>query len=248
MRKGVFALNDKLNKKYGEGLPKKALESWKSRWAPVVEETKATNYAELLNAFFAIHDPAKPKADIEFLVSYATRHGLDPVNEQLRVNFGVGLEDVSARVTSGASTTPPLAVAVASLGEKALTPMDPLTSRGRKEDLELQLKQFYARFDPTKLQPANREAFNKIVDYGLTRGLRKLNQALREKYSDDLDTMRRNTVRASVREFLAANDPGGVSGTTEEEAVEFAMENGMKVLDEKLKMEYGVGVAGGGTW
>jgi hypothetical protein len=53
-----------------------------------------------------VHDPAKPKGDITFLAGYATRHGLDPVNEQLRTNFGVGLEDVEHQVTvvAGPST------------------------------------------------------------------------------------------------------------------------------------------------
>lgn len=233
MQKGVFALNEKLTKKYGEALPKKALESWKSRWAPVVEETKSATYGELLTAFFQIHDPAKPKADIEFLANYATRHGLEPVNEQLRLNFGVGLEDVEniASVVPGPSS---LKNALASVGKMTV---DPSSSVARRDQLSAQLKDFYAKHDPTKLQPANKEGFDKIVEYGMNKGLRKLNGALRDKYNEDLDSARRDTIRQSVRDFLSTNDPTAVGQT--EIDVNFALENGLAALDQKFKNEYG---------
>jgi hypothetical protein len=244
MSKGVFALNQKLSSKYGESLPKKALESWKSRWAPVVEETRSANYGELLQAFFSIHDPAKPRADIDFLTAYATRHGLDPVNEQLRINFGVGLEDVQTRVISGAGVPAALKAALTSVGK--IPEAAPSSSMSRREDLVQQLRAFYDKYEPSRNTPAEEAQFNKIVDYGLTRGLRKLNQALREKYHDDLDTMRRATIRQSVKEFLNANDPGAAGNmTAEEEVVNFALDNGLGALDWKLKQEYGVGVHGG---
>lgn len=238
--KGVFALNEKLSSKYGESLPKKALESWKSRWAPVVEETKSANYGELLQAFFSIHDPAKPRGDIDFLVAYATRHGLDPVNDQLRMNFGVGLEDVQTRVISGAGVPPALKAALTSVGK--LDP-PPASSVNRRDDLVNQLRAFYAKYEPSRNTPAEAAQFNKVVEYGLSRGLRKLNQALRDKYKDDLDTMRRATIRQSVKDFLVANDPNAANNEAQQEdVVNFAIDNGMGALDWKFKQEYGVGV------
>jgi len=243
IQKGVFALNEKLSKKYGEALPKKALESWKSRWAPVVEESKSANYGELLIAFFAIHDPAKPKSDIEFLASYATRHGIEPVNDQLRMNFGVGLEDVEARIAHvpGPSS---LKNALASVGK---IPNDPNNSVARRDQLVAQLSDFYARHDATKLLPANKEAFVKIVEYGLSKGIRKLNQALRDKYGEDLDSSRRETIRQSVRDFLTSNDPSAPQSEAEAD-VNFALENGLGALDHKFRSEYGASLSEGTTW
>jgi len=199
-----------------------------------VEETKSANYGELLTAFFQIHDPAKPKSDIEFLANYAMRHGIEPVNEQLRLNFGVGLEDVEARIAHvpGPSS---LKTALASVGK---IPNDPNSSVARRDQLVAQLSDFYSKHDPSKLNPANKEAFDKIVEYGVSKGLRKLNAALREKYNDDLDSARRETIRQSVRDFLSANDP--MAAQTETEAdVNFALENGLGALDHKFRTEYG---------
>jgi hypothetical protein len=207
-----------------------------------VEESKSQNYGELLTAFFAIHDPAKPKADIEFLAAYATRHGIDPVNEQLRMNFGVGLEDVEARIAHvpGPSS---LKTALASVGQ--MSP-DPLGSVQRRDQLRQQLAAFYARHDPSKLQPENREAFDKIIEYGMAKGLKKLNQALQDKYKDDLDSARRETIRQSVRDYLTVNDPHANPAETEDD-VRFALENGMGALEVKLISEYGAPLSGVGT-
>jgi hypothetical protein len=221
-------------------LIQKALESWKSRWAPVVEESKSANYGELLTAFFQIHDPAKPKADIEFLANYATRHGIEPVNEQLRMNFGVGLEDVE-RSLSNVPGPSSLKTALASVGK---IPPDQTNSVARREQLTMQLRDFYGKHDPSKLSPASKEAFEKIVEYGVTKGVRRLNAALREKYQEDLDSARRDTIRQSVREFLSANDPNAVASETEAD-VQFALENGLAVLDHKFKNEYGASLTTG---
>lgn len=208
-----------------------------------MEETKSANYGELLTAFFAIHDPAKPKADIEFLATYATRHGIEPVNEQLRMNFGVGLEDVEARIAHvpGPSS---LKSALASVGKLA---GDPSGSIARRDQLSRQLADFYSKHDPSKIQPGGKEAFDKIVEYGLTKGLKKLNQALRDKYGDDLDTARRETIRQSVRDFLTANDPHAPISEAEAD-VQFALDNGIGLLDHKLRTEYGASLTAGTTW
>lgn len=235
--KGVFALNERLLKKYGEALPKKALESWKSRWAPVVEENKSVNYEELLMAFFSIHDSNKPKSDIQFLANYAIKHGLDPVNEQLRANFGVGLEDVESQVTVVAGPSSMKAVQV------KLAQPDPVQTTVRKQELVQQLTRFYQKYDTTKL--TDQAAFDKIVDYGMNRGLKKLNQALKDKYHDDLDAIRRETIRQSVRAFAASQTQAGID---EEEEISFAMENGLKLLDHKLTVEYGANTSTGRTW
>lgn len=148
------------------------------------------------------------------------------------MNFGVGLEDVESRVSvvPGPSS---LKNALVSVGK--LNPADPVSSASRREALINSLKIFYAKYDPSKLQPANKESFDKIVEYGITKGLRRLNAALREKYNDDLDSAKRETIRQSVREFLTKTDP---SADTEAE-VQFAIDNGLGALDHKFKTEYG---------
>jgi len=228
-----------LSKKYGEALSKKALESWKSRWAPVVEETKAVSYAELLAAFFTLHDPAKPKEDIDFLVQYAVKHGIDPVNEQLRLNFGVGLEDVASRASTS-QIAPSLQAALKAVG--TITPDLPQMSMSRRDDLVRQLRQFYTKYEPSKLNASEADKFEKIVEYGMAKGLKKLNGALREKYGDDLDTMRRQVVALSIRDYKAQQDAD--ASQADEELINFAVENGLGVLDAKLKQETGVGIKG----
>jgi len=219
-----------LSKKYGEALSKKALESWKSRWAPVVEETKAVSYAELLAAFFTLHDPAKPKEDIDFLVQYAVKHGIDPVNEQLRLNFGVGLEDVASRASTS-QIAPSLQAALKAVG--TITPDLPQMSMSRRDDLVRQLRQFYTKYEPSKLNASEADKFEKIVEYGMAKGLKKLN---------DLDTMRRQVVALSIRDYKAQQDAD--SSQADEELINFAVENGLGVLDAKLKQETGVGIKG----
>lgn len=151
------------------------------------------------------------------------------------MNFGVGLEDVESRVqvVPGPSS---LKHALVSVGK--LNPTDPHSSMQRREVLIHQLQKFYEKYDETKLQPSNKEAFDKVVEYGMTKGLRRLNAALRDKYNDDLDSARRDNIRQSVREFLANNDPTAPLQEVEAD-VQFAMDNGVGALDDKLKSEYG---------
>ena len=161
-------------------------------------------------------------------------------DEQLRLNFGVGLEDVQTRVVSSAGVPPGLVAALQSVGKLSDTPA---SSQSRREELTAQLRAFYARHEPNRNTPAETEKFNAVVEYGMTRGLKKLNQALRDKYSDDLDTVRRNTIRQSVRDFMAANNPQALKDDAQnEEVVQFAMDNGVGALDYRLRQEYGMGV------
>jgi hypothetical protein len=181
--------------------------------------------------------------DIDFLIQYATKHGLEPVNEQLRLNFGVGLEDVASRASTS-QVAPSLQAALKAVG--TITPDLPQMSISRRDELAKQLRAFYGKYEPSKLNAAELDKFDKVVDYGMAKGLKKLNAALREKYGDDLDSMRRQAVAVSVRDYKKNNDP--TNEESEEQLVQFAMENGMNLLDAKLKHENGVGIIQGSEW
>ena len=157
---------------------------------------------------------------------------------------GVGLEDVQTRVISTAGVPPQLKAALTSVG-KLQTEM-PEQSQSRRDELVTQLRAFYAQHEPSRLTPAEADKFQSVVEYGLTKGLRKLNEALRAKYNDDLDTMRRATIRQSVKQFLSVNAPN--AGESEEEAVQFAMDNGLGALDYRFRQDFGVGVQGNNSW
>lgn len=123
---------------------------------------------------------------------------------------------------------------------------DPAQLHQRRVELVTQLTQFYKKYDMSKLE--NKEALDKVVDYGLNKGMRKLNAALREKYNDDLDTIRRETIRQSVRDFISHNQGVLLPKEDEEEEIKFALENGMGMLDQKLKNEYGASLTSERTW
>ena len=52
-----------------------------------------------------------------------------------------------------------------------------------------------------------------------------------------------NKKNTAVRDYKATQDPGNVD-ESEDQLVQFAMENGLNLLDAKLKQENGVGIKG----
>lgn len=207
----------------------------------VKEQSQANDFEKVINdmlvLFFQKYDPDKPKKDIDFLAGFAMRRGVDTVNNQLKLNFGVGLEDVgwtphtqqdfemlsaaakptkpmvqeSTKVTPSAPAPAPAPAVVASppppapVIEKTLSPEEEL--KVRREEIANKLRIFYKKHDPSRLEPSNIEQFNKVVTYGLEKGLVRLNGALREKFNEDLDDVQKAYFRQSLAPFFQKNQP-----------------------------------------
>jgi len=101
--------------------------------------------------------------------------------------------------------------------------------------LRERLIQFYARFEPSKLEPENESQLDTVVGWGLVNGYERLNKTLLKKYDDDLDW---NGLKARLRLFYQAV---GAKKTEKDigELVEWAGENSVEDLNKKLKKRYG---------
>ncbi|GBG27860.1 Hypothetical Protein FCC1311_040832 [Hondaea fermentalgiana] len=98
-----------------------------------------------------------------------------------------------------------------------------------------QLVRFYARFDPTKLEPENEHQLDTVTGWALVNGLDRLNETLRRKYDDDLDG---TGLRARLRLFY---DAVGAKKSDKDiqTIVDWCYENSVEALNKKLKKRYG---------
>lgn len=230
---GVFALDAKLKKLYGESLSefmRRGLAKWKQNWRSFLHRHHSDYVSYELTRFYKFIDtrPKKFKEanPMDQLVQWACQHSRLEVNEKLLEKYNFCLDDV--KMVKGT------------------------TNQERKTNLRFQLVEFYQKHDPAKLGMISHQssedkmtpemkALDEEVEWGYIH-YELLNQRLKNKYGegllDDFSSELRNRL-------LVFYEKMGVKKTTEsiKKIIDFAKKKGLQAMNENLTLRYGEGIS-----
>jgi len=238
---GFTVLNRKLIDKYGEGLGS-------------TDRKKLTkDLEEKLTAFYNINDKSKLALDnLEFIVQYALKNGLNSLNTRLQAKYMCNLNTI-------ARAKPPLpsssSSARKSLGEKLRssfrggrtssvnsTQEEALAAVRADEEYREYLRKlieiFYAKHDPNRLLE---EGVSAVVDFAVKAGEEALNVKLKKKYGEDLLSMddRFQAIRERLVAFYTKYEPAKLENDRDiDTVVGWALVHGVDKLNESLRKKY----------
>mmetsp|Transcript_2436 Transcript_2436/g.7512 ORF Transcript_2436/g.7512 Transcript_2436/m.7512 type:complete len:379 (-) Transcript_2436:45-1181(-) len=217
-QEGLARLNERLVDKYGVPLHSVkqvgggGLSKFKQRYKHILIHQNLGNLSDEVRAFFSKFDENRPIADIDQIVQRGMESGRDAVNRILFDMYGHTLADV--KLAEGA------------------------TSEERAFNLRQRLRDFYkVHGDGTITE----EKIQAMCEWGAVH-YEDLNDRLRMKYGSDLDSSRvnPNELRIQLFAFFSNANLKKKGGKGElDMLVNFAQENGIEALNERLVRDYG---------
>lgn len=143
------------------------------------DNIEKTRLRDLVLQFYTIHDPQRLQdgIDINGMVTWAMEKGIPTLNAMLMKTYGEGIDLNDTSELNSAAHINRVSMAVS--GRPVLN-----MHEMKKIRIAEQLKKFYKRHDPSKLQ-----SIFKLTEYALYKGENALNHKLRQKYGEDLRSL-----------------------------------------------------------
>ena len=176
-----------------------------------------------LRVFYSTHDVTRSLAartkEIDDLARFAALNGEESLNAALHAKYGDDISPsgvhypVAAAAREGddddarsIATVPvsyqhadvhtlPVALAVPA-SPKSIKTGGKRRGGDKRAEIVFQLQQFYTLVQPERLQPSDQSRFDRVVQYAVDFGVRKLNESLRTKYGKDLNDLASMAVRS----------------------------------------------------
>eukprot|EP00516_Mucochytrium_quahogii_P000265 CAMPEP_0203761478 /NCGR_PEP_ID=MMETSP0098-20131031/14562_1 /ASSEMBLY_ACC=CAM_ASM_000208 /TAXON_ID=96639 /ORGANISM=" , Strain NY0313808BC1" /LENGTH=579 /DNA_ID=CAMNT_0050655495 /DNA_START=94 /DNA_END=1830 /DNA_ORIENTATION=+ len=249
---GFTDLNLKMIERYGEGLG--MTDRKKLR-----KDTTAK-----LTSFYTQHNPEKLDPDnLEFIVEYALKHGMNNLNTRLQAKYSSNLTTIqrdekrplSKNIAQKARQSIRKSLSVFSTGADRSVRIESIRDAQAAVlgDLEYQeylrklIEIFYAREDPNKLL----DGVSAIMEYALAAGESALNKRLVEKYGRNLDSIDKEfqAMRKKITNFYKTYDPTKLEPERVEDLdtiVGWALVHGKEKLNAALMKKYDEDVDGSG--
>ncbi len=221
--------------------------------------------------FYSKYEPSKVN-NLGPIINWTLTAGMDALNFKLVEKYGVDLDSMQNIPLKKANSAPLMSASMLNPNDVDPNIHDEQTLRRldsavritgshlvMKKPIRAQLKEFYAKHDPSKNSGGNTDA---IMEWVGQHSMEDLNNLLLSKYGEDLNGKNvprapvqprmavsvnfaridgpPPTVRSWVEAFYATHDPD----KDIEPVIMWTMREGMEKLDKRLQTKYGEGLAG----